>query len=501
VTALGQFTKPDLPDARVQWVGTTQTVIPPSQNQIVAIPIVHDWGPSLSDTPDTANGIPGGLQVYQSLQDWEAVYGTGNTAGRDAVVGAFLGMNIPGGAGAGGIITPRMITGSGAVATLSRNNTTPAAAITFTARYKGTAGNNISVVVEADPNVAANDRVRLLFNGVTKEQYSYLRTDIASLVAAINGRPSRLVTATQIITGVALATTTGVPLASGNDGSSVTTTEYAAVQTALENKEFGVLAPFNLTDIPTKVQIANWMKTMEDAQKPFRLIFGGAAAEVLSAIQSELSGNAILRDPQIIRFGFGTIHDDVLNKDMSTAQLASRIAGGLVARGERASLTSCEFGGLHYVGSTGPLRSDIVAGAQSGITMLQKVTDPDTDLAIAQGVSTFISTTTPGRPYKLFSEPRIVGILNNIQREITSWARKVIVGDVTVTDDTRMLVAKQVRVILDRYEGNGLAQRGSGFVTVFNTDNDPTLDDTIPYQFGFKPARTANFVLGEGRLS
>lgn len=501
MTALGQFTKPELPDAVVRWVGTSQTVIQPSQNQIVAIPIVHDWGPSLSDTPDTVNGIPGGLQVFPSLPEWEAVYGQGSTAGRDAVIGAFLGMNVPGGAGAGGVITPRMITGSGAVATFIKQNATPANAITFTARWKGSAGNNISFAVEQDPNVAANDRLRLMFNGVTKEQYSYLKTDITSLAAAITLRPSRLVTATMSITGVALPYTAGTSLTSGNDGSSVTTTEYAAVQAALENKEFGVFAPFNLTDAPTKVQLVAWKQTMETAQKPFRMVFGGAAAEVLSAIQTELSSNPTLRDPGVIRFGFGTLHDDVLNKDMSTAQLASRIAGVIVARGERAALTSAELGGLHYVGSTGPLRSDIVAGRDSGITMLQKVSDPDTDLAVAHGVSTFISRTTVGQPYEFFSEPRIVGILYNLQRRITTWARKILVGDTTVSDDSRRELAKEIRKYLDEYEGNGLATPGSGFITVYNTDADPTMYDTIPYQFGFRPARTANYVLGEGRIS
>jgi hypothetical protein len=501
MSALGQFTKPELPDAVVRWVGVSSTQIAPSQNQVVAVPITHDWGPEISDTANVTTGTPGGLDVYPSLPAWEAVYGNGDTPGRDAVVGAFAGMNVPGGAGAGGVITPRMVTGSGAKATITRQNTTPANAITLTAKWKGTRGNNVSIVIEQDPNVVANDRLRVLYNGVTQEQYSYLKSDVAGLVTAINQRPSRMVVATSLITGVALTATTGVSLAGGNDGATVTVTEYAAVQAALENKEFGVFAPFNLTDTPTKVQLANWMKTMEDAQKPFRMVFGGPAAETLSTIQTELNSNAILRDPQIVRFGFGTLHDDLLNKDLSTAQLASRMAGALVARGERSALTMTQFGGLHYVGSTGPLRSDLIAGRDSGVTMLKRITDPDAELAVAQGVSTFISRTTAGRPYEFFSEPRIVGILNNIQRRITTWANKVIVGDVTVTDDSRREVAKEVRKILDEYEGNGLAQLKSGFVNVFNTDADPALSDTIPFQFGFKPARTANYVIGEGRIA
>lgn len=487
-----QIVKPDLPSTIIKWVGVEVTRIPPTTNEVVAVPMTHDWGPLITDADGTA--------LYTNLTEWENVYGNSDTPGRTAAVEAFLGMNVPGGGGAGGIYTPRMATSSAAAATISRNNTTPAAAITLTARYKGTRGNRLSVAIEQDPVITANDRLRVMLDGVTLETYSYVKTDIAALVSLINTRPSRWLTATQVITGVALSPTAGASLAGGDDGATLTAAEWAAAQAALEFKNFGILAPYNLTDTTIKAQLVTWMKAQADVMRPFRMVTGGAAGEALSAVQTELNSGT-LRDEHHIRFGVGTWHDDVLNKDLSTAQLAPRIAGILAARGRKSALTNALLGGLHLVGATGPSASDLVVGRDLGVTMLKRVSNANAELAVSQGVTTFISKTTAGKPYAFFSEPRIVGLLDEVQRRITEWGDDVIIGDLTVTDDTRREVSKEVTKVLEEYEGEGTAQTGTSFVNVINTDNDPQLSDTIPFQFGFKPARTANFLIGEGRIS
>lgn len=487
-----QIVKPDLPQTVVKWIGTSAIRISPTTNEIVAIPIVHDWGPII--------GEAGAVELATDLTQWENLYGNGDSAGRDAAIEAFLGMNVPGGGGAGGIYTPRMATGAAAAATLARSNTTPAVALTLTARYKGTRGNRVSIAIEQDPVTVANDRLRLMFDGVTVETYSYLKTDIATLAALINTRPSRFVTAVANVTGVALSATAGVTLAGGNDGAVVTATEWAAAQSALEFKNFGFFAPYNLTDTAVKAQLVTWLQGMADSMRPFRMVTGGAAAESLSAVQTELLSGT-LRNEHHIRFGVGTWHDDVLNKDLSTAQLAPRIAGVLAARGRKSALTNALLGGLHLVGATGPTAADLVQGRDLGVTMIKRISNDNAELAISQGVTTFISKTTVGKPYEFFSEPRIVGLLDEVQRRITTWGDDVVVGDLTVTDDTRREVGKEVTKILEEYESEGTAQLGTSFVNVVNTDNDPTLSDTIPFQFGFKPARTANFLIGEGRIS
>jgi hypothetical protein len=66
---------------------------------------------------------------------------------------------------------------------------------------------------------------------------------------------------------------------------------------------------------------------------------GGAAGET---IDDAIARSVALGDPHVVNFGVGTYHDDLLDKDLSTAQLAPRIAGILAARRDQA-LTGAEL--------------------------------------------------------------------------------------------------------------------------------------------------------------
>jgi hypothetical protein len=489
---VAQIVKPLLPSTVVQFLGDTIQAVPPSFNAVVAIPIVHDWGPLGADSD--------GGKLVASLSAFESLYGTGDTAGRTAVVGAFNGMGLAdsAGGGAGGVIPYRMATASAAAATKTLQNTAgvPADAITFTAIYKGTRGNDISVVIEDDPVDATKDRARVLFRGATVEQFSYAQADITALAAAITNRPSRWLVPSAVTTGTALAHGT-FALAAGNDGtSSLTSAEWQAALDAFEYADFGIFAPYDLTDTAVKAQIVSWLQTMASEMRPARGVFGGAAGE---AVDDAITDAALMRDPHVIRFGVGTYHDDLLDKDLSTSQLAARLAGVLAARGEKAALTRALLGGLSLVGSTGATTDELVAGRDAGVTMLRRVTNANADLAVSQGVTTFIDRDAAGMPYELFSEPRIVGLFDNIIRRMVQWGDEVIIGNLPVTDDTRALVRKEVTKILNGLEADGLAQPGSSSVSVEPSD-DPGLADAIPYDFAFVPSRTANYLIGSGRV-
>lgn len=483
--------KPNLPGSVLRWIGEEVLRPQPSFNEVVAVPIVHDWGPLGSEAE--------GTRLLTSFREFEAYYGNSDTAGRDAVYQAFKGQGVPSGAGAGGVLVHRMATGSAAKAAVTLQNTTPADALTLTAIYAGDRGEEISAIVDDDPVDATRDRLRILFKGAEVERYSYPQTDITQLVQLINNRPSAYVTATQLITGVALSATAGTDLAAGNNGDGIGSAQWLAALDALEWENFGIFAPFNLTDTAVKASIVEWMKNMEEEMRAVRVVFGGAAGEDVAAAISELSSNPTWRDPHLIRFGVGTYHDSLLGKDLSTAQLAPRIAGVLAARGRKSALTRALVGDLSVVGSTGPDSLDLIAGRDAGITMLRRVSHPEADLAVSQGVSTFNSRTTDGRPYDLFSEPRIVGVLDQFQREMVQWGDDVIIGDLTVTDDTRYEVYKEVTKKLDALVEDGLAVPGTTSATVEPPD-DPALEDAIPYEFSFKPTRTANFLIGYGRV-
>jgi len=488
------FLKPQLPSTAVDFRGDETLSIAPNGNEVVAVVGPASWGPV-----NAAPSLAGGRSVYLSLSEFERDFGTADTPLRTAVVGAFSGMGLPGQGGAGGVIPIRAATSAAAAASKTLQNTTPAAALTLTAKYKGVDGNQLSYVVEDDPVIAGKDRLRILFRGIEVERFSYNQTDITGLRDAINNRPSAYVVASAATSGTALAPTTGSAFTGGNDGAVLTATEYLAAQAILEFQDFGIFAPAGLTDVSVKVQLAAWNRQMAEEMRPFRMVFGGAAGEDIDDVIAELSSNPTLRDPHIIRFGVGTWHDDSLNKDLGTAELAPRLAGVLAARGLKSSLTRADFATLSPVGNLVPTTQELVQGRDQGITMLRRVSSERTTLAIAQGVSTFTSTTTEGRPFRLWSEPRLVGLFDATIRRIVKWGDDVVIGDLPVNDDTRNLVRKEVGKILAEYEGNGLAEPGTQFIVV-DPPNDPNLDDTIPFEFGFKPTRTANYLIGQGRV-
>src|SRR4051794_36288931 len=104
--------RPIIPQTRIRFTGEKAPRILPSIGATVAIPLTHDWGPlgtELSDLPRRDDATPG---LLLSFAEWTDLYGDSDTEGRTAVAGAFLGQNLDGAGGAGGVIPFRM--GAGA---------------------------------------------------------------------------------------------------------------------------------------------------------------------------------------------------------------------------------------------------------------------------------------------------------------------------------------------------------------------------------------------------
>ena len=196
--------KPIIPQTRIEFVGDVLPRVPPSFSDVVAIPIVHDWGPVVTDPPGN-DGKAGGPQLVQSFAEFTSLFGDSDTPGRTAVAGAFAGQGLLAGDGAGGVVVARMATGAAVAAHIDIQNTTPAVALTLTAHYKGVRGNDISYVLDANPNDSTQDRLRIRYKGAVVETYVYTRTSITALQAQINAA-SNLVVASGAVDGTALAT-------------------------------------------------------------------------------------------------------------------------------------------------------------------------------------------------------------------------------------------------------------------------------------------------------
>lgn len=496
--------KPVVPGTIIRFVGEQIPRIEPSAAETVAVPIVHDWGPIGTDAQGLS-GVEGGMQLVTSFAEFTQVFGDSDTPGRTAVAGAFAGQGLPGKPGAGAVLVYRMAGSAKAKATVTIKNTTPANALELTARYYGARGNNLSYTVDTDPSNAARDRLRILYKGAVQETYLYTNTNITQLAEAIALR-SKLVAAKMLITGVRLTAGANQPLAGGNSGETVTSANHIEALEAMEFEKFSILAPFIVEEEALLASYVSWVKAQEEANRPVILVCGGKAGETLAEAITRTNSCA---NAHVVNFGVGTYHDDLLNKDLSTAQLAPRMAGILAARGRKSSLTFAEIGGLHVVGVTGPASDEVATAVQSGVCVLQHTSSPEAELHIAKGVTTFTSTTVPAEPLEIFGDPRLVRIMDLYVRDMKEWGDRIVIGALPVNDDTRALVRGKARELQDELLGEGLILPGgevlgSGtvpkpFVTV-EPPTDPNFLDTVPYQFGWQFARTTNAILGEGRV-
>lgn len=481
--------KPIIPQTQIRFRGQRAPQIRPSLGATVAIPLTHDWGPLASELDKP--------EVLDEFADWTDRYGDSDTEGRTAVAGAFAGQNLRGAGGAGGVIPIRIGVGA-ARATLTLENTGAVDAVRLDAKWAGVRGNDISTVIDADPADATRDRLRIRYKGAVVETFTFARANLASLVDAINARDLGNVTATLLADGTGLALTAGTSLAGGTNGAVPDGAAHIAAQDALEFQPFTIVAPANLTDAGIQASYLAWVRQQEAAGRPCILVVGGAAGE---NIDTALARTVALADPHVVNFGVGTYHDDLLDKDLSTAQLAPRIAGILAAKGEDKALTGAEVGGLHIVGGTGVNSEDAELAVQRGVTVLIRTDSEDADLRVARGLTTFTDDSDPLRPRYIFEEPRHIRIMDLFVRRMKRWGDQNIVGNVPVNDDTRDAVrAEGIRLIDD------LIDRGLLLTKAQGADDDPffrtprTTDDTVPFEFGWQFAQTANYLLGDGTV-
>lgn len=493
---MSTFVKPENPGTVVTIIGERIQSIPATFAETVAVPIVADWGP-LGSERTAEQKVP-----LQRFEEYEALYGSSDTPGRRAVYQAFKGMGVNGQGGAGAVIPYRMAVAGAAAAFRIFNNTGAAPAITLTAKYKGTLGNSITVAIGPDSRDATRDIVRLLLNGAEVERYVYTKTNITDLAAQINLR-SKYVVASAVTSGTALAVTAGQVLQTGNSGDVLDNAAWLAAFEALEFEQFTLIAPYNLTDATTRAAFVEWVRQMSAANRPVMGVIGGLAAETLA---DALTRSAAINDPDLVNVGVGTYRDSALARDLSTAELAPRIAGILAARGLKSALTFADVADLTVVGATGVQSDELVAAKNGGVTVLARSETGESDLHVNWGVTTFTDKASASRPYEYFSEPRLVRMNHIFIRNIRQYGNSKIVGDLPVGDDARDALRVEGTRLINEMLRDGLLEPGTPGTQIeppyFRTPvpNDPALRDAVLFEFGWAAAFTANFVIGVGRV-
>lgn len=360
----------------------------------VGMPIVADWGPI-----DTFTTI-------RSAGELENVFGPddGTGASTSHLVNEVLK------AGAKEVLVLRIGDGTEAAATKVLGNVTPTAtALTLTAKYKGTRGNNFTVTVRENPGDNTKNDLIIYENGVQREIYTHVKASVTALGATINDK-SALVTATVAVGNVALATVTGSAFTGGDSGSSVVAGDYVTAQDAFEREGgFDVYVMDGIGDSAINTAAVAWIESLNEAGLNVYGVIGGPTSESVSTGISVAQG---YDSEYITRVGGGDVKfvlADGTEVTRSTAKgLAQRVAGLIAAAGITGSITRAEVPGISYVTPLTLQESkDATAAGLLTLTKVQRRT------VVMDGITTFSSfTAEKDETFATISNIRAMQLIN-----------------------------------------------------------------------------------------
>lgn len=491
----GQFSptaRPLRPGAYFDFVAQAPQPVLVNTLGTVALPFTHSWGPENRVVP------------LGSFSDFLSFYGQGGTTppaytpGYKAARMTFQGEGLPGKGGAGKVLAYRAVGSAGVAASSVLQNTGAAAAITLTAVYKGTFGNQITYTVKAN---AANPSTQLDLNifvqGFLTETYTFTKTDVTSLATLITAN-SKWVIPSAVTSGVALATVgTPTALAGGNDGATLTGSDFTAMQAAFGVQRFGSLAFFDIASTASWSDSAGsaaftglvtWIQGLNTNGKRCMLIVGGSAADTAATAAAR---SALCNDPNIINIGIGTFTDSVLGT-LDTSQLAPRLAGIIAARTEKQGLSMARLAGLTIV--SGAADSDIASALTGGAFMtIAQDSNADAPVRFEKGLTTY-ATYDGARPVLIFSNPKFVVTMQNLENELTEWAESNVAGQLPVSDNTVNYVIGNMTARMKQREADEIIQ--PGWTVVRNPQPAPTpADDFIALLYGVGFIRDVEQVL------
>lgn len=462
--------RPKLPGSYFNFAPEAAPAIQPNPGTAVAIPFLHDWGPF-----DTAVRV-------SSFAEFQQIYGNSdNTEGYRAVRQAFQGEGVDGRGGAGEVVCYRFGGTSAAKAVKTLQNTTPAAAITLTARYHGTKGNQLKVTTQDYAADSAYNELILYLDTVEVERYRYLDTDITDLAAQINAS-SNWVTAGSVTSGVALSAVSASSFASGDDGTTLLAADWTGAMSAFEIQPFAVFCPYHLVEsspFTIEASIVAWTKAQNLLGKRFFTVLGGGTTGDTLTLAKARSVAAASGD--ILNLGIGYVTNPGLGTGqtaytLTLGEFAARVAGALAARGESRSMTYARFADCEM--PVGPTLTEQSSAFDGGVVSLARDSHPVAPIHIATGLTTWTSanaTADTSKPYYIFRQPKYVRTMHALQTELTEWAELNIVGQATVDQATRDALVAEAKVrLLGKQEKNAIQE---GWTVGIDSDPPPSDDD------------------------
>lgn len=435
--------RPTLPGAYTRYIARRPVVTPPAPGVTVALPITHDWGPM--DLPTLCG----------NLQQFEEDFGIDDTPGARAVADAFRGEGLEGLGGAGGVLVVRIGGTSADFAKAALNNPAAAKAFDVKAKYQGTRGNNLKVVV--GPIVSGVQEVSV-FDGSTTELESYSFTianagALAGLAATINASSNyvALTLAAEGTTGLAAGT---FSLTGGNDGATLTASDWTDAFGLFANDDFAFFAPMDIPyasgatePAPTNraliASLVAWVQAECDRGHRFTAIVGGVLDEpVVDAVARAASIN----NPNVITVGGPGVNDDTYGP-LSTSQLCPRVAGIFAQRGEGQAAHFARLAGTvprNKAASAGAITlADAETLTNGGVIAIMRDRYTAAPTRLVKAVNTWTSD-TPDRPNDVFSNPKFVLSMQQFANECEAEIERELIGKGIVTDSMRNAAAARV---------------------------------------------------------
>ncbi len=473
MTGFSKFNRPKRPGSYARFIAKQQERVVPTTAETLVVPFIHNWGPYKQ------------VVALNSYADFISVFGDLDGPGKVAVQQAFRGEDVPGYGGAGTVLAYRFGGSAALQADVDLSNTTPAVALTLKAKYQGTRGNGLAVTIQTNSADGTKKDVIIKDGALELERFTHLATDVAGLVAKINDDTlgSDWVEGVSVVTGVALANVANVSFTGGNDGATTVTGDWTDMLAAIEPERFAVFAPGDLTDSDVLTAVRQWANDLNEPpdvttgkSKRFLTVVGGDADDDISAALARTEDD-LGYSPYFVNLGVGTYVDEALG-ELTTAQLAPRVGGILVNRGETESVTLARLRGLSF-GTGAPTNADCLAALEGGVTVIGRDSHTLSPLRLEKGVTAYIDNTAE-KPYRIWSVPKFLMTMGGFETEVNELFAFNVVGKLPASaQSTREYVLGEARrIVAERVVSGSISALPAPVVEI---DNDPPPEPTDEY--------------------
>lgn len=435
-----------------------------------ALVVKADWGPDNT------------IVEIDSEAAATATYHTGQTA-EFCIRHALLGEGIEGRFGAKKVAAYRVTGSARAKAAVTLQNTTPANALTVTAKYNGTRGNNFRATVQVNPLNGALKDLIILEGTTVLETWTHTPTDITALAASINAG-SNYVTATMLITGVALANISQTPLTGGNSGTALVLADHTTAQSAFES--YALFDTFAVDDLPDdtssiRSSYRDWIKRINTEGKLCHFVTGGLAAESLATATTRATD---LNSEYIV-----TLTGDVVLEGAArtSSQIACKVAGIISGAGISRSISGSRLNGATM--STPPTTATIEALVTGGVVPIYS---DGGVIRLQRGKTTYLTSTGTLNPK--FKSLVFMRRLQYTFKRFDLIAQTNIIGQpISNTPSSRENILNMFRAELKLLEEQGTTIPGA---TVQLDPSEDNTGESIFILFSYEPAPGIEQILG-----